>query len=423
MIFHSTRNPQNRATLHEAILQGLVPDGGLFVPAHFPKAAWDKSWNQLSESKFAHRVLEPWFADESLPLDLRTLCDESLNFPWKIKKLKGGPSILELFHGPTLAFKDVGARFLAAYLTQTAGASAQTSTVLVATSGDTGGAVASAFYQRPQFDVKILFPLGKVSKRQQMQLTTWGKNISAYAVKGSFDDCQRMVKETLHENKIKVGRNFVSANSINLGRLLPQMTYYAYSSVMHWTQRGVKPNYYIPTGNLGNAVSCLWAREMGFPIGKVTFCTNANRAIPNYFESSIWQGLPTIPTIANAMDVGQPSNMERLLDLLKLNPGLRAELQAQSVLDSEIKTCIQDVSQSYHEVLCPHTAVAFKVWQAAMDPDAIVVATAHPAKFEEIVEPLIGRELPIPQELQLILGGTENFTNLEPQASSLWAKM
>ena len=175
MIFYSTRNPQNRATLHEAILQGLAPDGGLFVPAHFPKAAWDKSWNQLSESKFAHRVLEPWFADESLPLDLRTLCDESLNFPWKIKKLKGGPSILELFHGPTLAFKDVGARFLAAYLTQTAGASAQTSTVLVATSGDTGGAVASAFYQRPQFDVKILFPLGKVSKRQQMQLTTWGK--------------------------------------------------------------------------------------------------------------------------------------------------------------------------------------------------------------------------------------------------------
>jgi threonine synthase len=319
-----------------------------------------------------------------------------------------GPlSVLELFHGPTAAFKDFGARFLAASLERIPRTDPRRLTILVATSGDTGGAVAAAFYERPWVDVVVLYPKGRVSARQEQQLACWGKNVRTLAVAGTFDDCQRMVKEAFVDPVLGKELLLSSANSINVGRLLPQMAYYAQSSLELYRRDGRAPNYIVPSGNLGNVAACLWARKVGLPIGEVMLATNANTTVPDYLQTGQWQPRPSVPTLASAMDVGNPSNMERLRWLFGDVEHLRGAFSAHPVSDDAIRETIKRDYNNYHQTWCPHTATAAHLYHS-LPPSRrserwVLVGTAHPAKFNDVVEPLTGAEVPVPPALAALL--------------------
>src|SRR5215831_14808727 len=285
MKFRSTRGNSPRLNISEAIQTSIAPDGGLYVPEKFPMfrlVDFDgiETWREIGI-----KILQPFFAGDLLATHLADICAEAFNFPINLNHLSAETAVLELFHGPTAAFKDVGARFLAACLSRLPGQR----TVLVATSGDTGGAVAAAFHEHPEIQVIVLFPKGKISPRQQQQLTCWGKSVRAFAVRGDFDDCQRMVKTAFATRAWADSHGLLSANSINLGRLLPQTVYYATAGLWYLRQRGAMPGFVIPTGNLGNAVAAFWARQMGMPVREIALATNANDAIPDYFASGSWK--------------------------------------------------------------------------------------------------------------------------------------
>ena len=311
--------------------------------------------------------------------------------------------MLELFHGPTAAFKDFGARFLAFSMETLLERSGKDLTILVATSGDTGGAVASAFHGRKHLSVKVLFPKGRVAERQRKQLTCWDGNVESYEVDGSFDDCQAMVKAAFMDPVLKDGLS--SANSINLGRLLPQMVYYVYASMRYVEVHHKKPVVIIPSGNVGNCTGAYWAKEMGAPIARIVLAVNANRTIPDYLEEGVYRPRSSVRTLANAMDVGAPSNMERIFDLYRTVDEVRANLSAWSVGDDGIRKTIQDAYHDEGYIMCPHTACAEHVRRShfADRDDVLIVSTAHPAKFETIVEPLLGLEVPLPESLSSLL--------------------
>jgi threonine synthase len=297
-------------------------------------------------------------------------------------------------------------------------------TILVATSGDTGGAVAAAFDSRAGMRVAVLFPDGRVSARQEHQLCCWGENVLSLKVKGSFDDCQSIVKAAMADKELSAVHRFSSANSINIGRLLPQSTYYADASLRHYRRTGNKPGFIIPTGNLGNALACIMAREMGLPIGPIILATNENRTIADYFESLEWLPRKSMQTLASAMDVGDPSNMERLRCLIGEPDVLRNQLGVTSVSDDEIKAALRQDFKSFGFATCPHTATATHTWRnidsaLAEGCDWIMVATAHPAKFETIVEPLIGEKIPLPPDLMSILARPASAVSIEPTVDSL----
>jgi threonine synthase len=337
---------------------------------------------------------------------------------------RGWCGLLELFHGPTAAFKDVGAGFLAACLSRLEGDPENPLTVLVATSGDTGGAVAAAFNERPGMRVAVLYPDGRVSERQAHQLTCWGDNVLSLAVSGSFDDCQALVKAAMADRSLAARHRFSSANSINIGRLLPQAIYYAHSSLMHWRERQQQPSYIVPTGNLGNAFACYLAREMGMPIGEIVLATNENRLIVDFLDGADWAPRASIQTLASAMDVGNPSNMERLRATGGDAAAIGRKVRAASVSDRQIE---EEIGRNFTEfgfATCPHTATATYVWRhldrADRDKrDWILVATAHAAKFEQIVEPIIGQAVPVPDELAAILARQRRFTVIAPELDAL----
>ena len=294
MLFHSTRNSEHRVGLGAAIAQGIAPDGGLYIPESLPKVS-PKDFDGLTElSEIAVRLIGPFAKGDAMANVLKDICDDAFNFPAPLVELNGTPgaaSVLELFHGPTSAFKDFGARFLAASLERIRAAShsSRKLNILVATSGDTGGAVAAAFHRRAWVEVSVLYPKGLVSQRQAQQLACWGDNIHTYRVSGTFDECQRIVKEAFLDADLNKTHELSSANSINVGRLLPQMVYYAKSSLDIWRRTGKAANYIIPSGNLGNSMACIWARAMGLPIGEVILATNSNRTIPDFLQSGEWQ--------------------------------------------------------------------------------------------------------------------------------------
>jgi threonine synthase len=291
--------------------------------------------------------------------------------------------------------------------------------VLVATSGDTGGAVAAAFHEHPEITVVILFPRNKVSPRQQKQLTCWGDSVRAFGVRGDFDDCQRIVKTAFKNKEWAKAKGLLSANSINQGRILPQTVYYAAASIWYLRQQGAPPGFIIPTGNLGNAVAAFWAREMGLPMRQIILATNANDAIPNYFASGSWKPHQTIPTLANAMDVGNPSNMERLLHLHPEVTELRKIAQAFPVSDEEIAGTIARGGKRWQQTWCPHTATAVHVRESLSSPHWIIVATAHPAKFDSVVEPLVKESLVVPPSLRKLLEKTSRFDEIDPEFKAL----
>ncbi|MDQ6648378.1 MAG: threonine synthase [Pseudomonadota bacterium] len=407
--YHSTRSTSPTVSISQAIAAGLAPDGGLYVPESLPRIdphAFDPTGSLAAT---AATLLAPFFDGDPLAGELRAICAEAFDFDAPLREPPARPNtlVLELFHGPTFAFKDFGARFLAACLTRLRRSSSQPLTILVATSGDTGAAVAAAFHRQPGLRVVILYPDGRVSPRQAHQLGCFGDNVTALRVDGRFDDCQRMVKAALNDAELQAEVPMSSANSISLGRLLPQMTYYAHAALGWWREHGMPLNFIVPTGNLGNAMACLWAREMGLPIGDVRLACNANATLPEFFSGAEYQPRDAIATLANAMDVGAPSNFERLRWTFPDEAKLRHLLHAHSVDDVTIRQTITTHANDHGEMFCPHTATAMHELdrlRAAGDTSPwAVVATAHAAKFESVVEPLIGHPVTVPAALAAML--------------------
>ncbi|MDR7067242.1 threonine synthase [Pseudoxanthomonas japonensis] len=407
MNFISTRNASPAVTLSQAIAAGLAPDGGLYVPEALPASRALSPGRDIAET--ATTLLAPFFAGDALETELPAICREAFDFPAPLNALgTPGDHVLELFHGPTAAFKDFGARFLAACMARLRRDEAKPLTILVATSGDTGAAVAAAFHRQPGLRVVVLYPDGRVSPRQAHQLGCFGDNITALRVAGSFDDCQGLVKRALNDADLQAQAPLSSANSISLGRLLPQMSYYAHAALTHHADGGRALNVVIPTGNLGNAMAAILARALGVPLGRIVLATNANRVLPDFFAGSEYAPAASVATLANAMDVGAPSNFERLRWLYANDDAcLRAEFGASSVDDATIREVIARRYRDHGEVQCPHTATAVKVLEdlraQGEGGDWAVAATAHPAKFESVVEPLIGRSIDVPPALADLL--------------------
>ena len=407
MQFVSTRGQSPAVGLSAAIAAGLAPDGGLYVPEVLPAPRALQAGTSLADT--AADLLAPFFAGDVLAGALPSICREAFDFPVPLRALRNsGDHVLELFHGPTAAFKDIGARFLAGVLSRLQTGKGRDLTIVVATSGDTGAAVAAAFHRQPGVRVVVLYPDGRVSPRQAHQLGCFGDNIQALRVAGSFDDCQAMVKQALADRDLQAQVPLSSANSISLGRLLPQMSYYAHAALTHHAQHQRRLNLVVPTGNLGNAMAAVLARALGVPIGQIVLATNANAVLPRYFGGDQYQPAASIATVANAMDVGAPSNFERLRWLYQGDDAeLRAAFRAFAVDDVTIRATIASAHASNGELFCPHTATAVKVLQdlraGGAKGDWAVVATAHPAKFEAVVEPLIGEAVAVPPALDALL--------------------
>ena len=430
MRYCSTRNHEHQVSLSDAIARGIAPDGGLYVPVQFPHFVPLDFSGPVTLENIGEQLLRPFAEGDALGDEIGAICREALNFPAPLVHIEGTSTplaVLELFHGPTAAFKDFGARFLAAALERIRKGAKKKLTILVATSGDTGAAVAAAFHKRPWANVAVLYPKGLVSPRQAHQLGCWGENVRTFAVKGTFDDCQRMVKEAFLDPALVESHEFSSANSINIGRMLPQMVYHARASLELWRESGKRPNFIVPTGNLGNALACLWARHVGLPIGEVVLATNANQTITDFLHDGEWRPRPSVPTLANAMDVGNPSNMERLRDLHPDFEELQSQIGASSVDDIEIRATIRRDANELGRIWCPHSATAAKVYRRLVSRGArgqwVVVATAHPAKFNEVVEPQIGREVPMPEALQKLMALPRSETELEPTLAALRAQL
>jgi threonine synthase len=299
-----------------------------------------------------------------------------------------------------------------------------TVTILVATSGDTGGAVAAAFHRKPGTRVIVLFPDGRVSPRQQQQLTCWGDNVVSLAVRGEFDDCQRLVKAAFADRSLNAAHNLVSANSINVGRLLPQAAYYAKSSLEHYRKTGEASNFIVPTGNLGNGFACVWAKRMGMPIDRIVFATNENTTVPDFLSSGEYTPRPSKATLASAMDVGDPSNMERLRALCGDVDTIRQTVSAESVSDETIRATIKDEYSRHGIAWCPHTATGLHVYRELPEAERqgkhwVVVATAHAAKFDTIVEPLLGLQIEPPEDLARLLDWPAEYTTIDAELNQV----
>jgi threonine synthase len=428
MKFVSTRGGTAPVTLSTAIVHGLASDGGLFVPERLPLFSPADSPPSASLAALAEWLLAPFVDGDPLMADLGDVCRDAFDFPAPLVSLtraRGDAHVLELFHGPTCAFKDFGARVMAAALERVHRTSEGQVTLLVATSGDTGGAVAAAFHRRPSIDVVLLYPKGLVSPRQAQQLACWDGNVQTFAVHGTFDDCQRVVKEAFRDASMVKTHGLSSANSINIGRLLPQMVYYAAASLEVWRRDGRKASFIVPSGNLGNATAAAWAREAGLTIGDLVLATNANRTVTEYLESGAWRPRQSVTTLASAMDVGDPSNMERLRALF--TDQLPRRVSAQLVTDEEIRATIREDAARLDYVWDPHGATAARVFHRLssdrLDQPWVLVETAHPAKFNEIVEPLIGREIPVPPSLARLLSLPRQEEDLDPSLDALRAAM
>lgn len=425
MRFISTRGDAKATSLTQAIRRGAAPDGGLYMPEPLPRLA-DGLEAEAPLASFAAEFLKPFFAGDGLESELPGICSEAFDFPAPLvvpDSARPGLHAVELFHGPTGAFKDFGARFLMACFDRI-GTSGEPLTVLVATSGDTGGAVGCATEGRRSVRAVILFPDGRVSPFQERQLTCWNEPVRALEVVGDFDDCQRLVKAAFADAKLVHAQRLTSANSINFGRLLPQIAYVSQAAMKIFARTGVKAGFIMPTGNLGHGFAVLLARAMGVPVGPVVLATNANRTLKDWDESETYEPRASIQTLANAMDVGNPSNFERLIALPEELRDIRVEL----VDDEQIKARIRADYRSSGYVWCPHSATAAESYARLSDEERserpwIVGATAHPYKFRETVEPLIGREVEPTPALASILDRRTRKSQIAPTLEALAAAL
>ncbi len=406
------------ASFADAVFEPLAPDGGLWVPSPLPNfpdpAPVHDDFTGLA------RWAAPSLVPGTEPSVLRAAAAEAFTFDVGLLEVDPGVHVLELFHGPTCAFKDFGARFMAAILPrlEPPGSGGAGRTVLVATSGDTGGAVADAFHGVDGVRVVVLFPAGAVSERQRRQMTTLGGNVRAFAVEGSFDDCQRMAKEAFRDAALSAAHGLTSANSINVARLLPQALYYV------WAAAHLGPAHFVvPSGNLGNLCAGLLAARAGTPVRGFTAAVNANRGIADFLRGSHFEPRSPVPTTSTAMDVGAPSNLERIRWLYAGDDeALRRDVQGDWVGDADVAGCIARVHARTGYVMDPHTAVAYEVAtreDAVREGPVVVLSTAHPAKFPETVETVIGRPIPLPDSLAARLDMPERMSRIAPTLVAL----
>jgi threonine synthase len=419
MICISTRGTSPAVSFREAVVAGLAPDGGLYVPQTLPRLS-DAWWQQQRGRSFqdvAVAIAEEIAGDEFDPGVLEALVREALNFPVPIVKLDRGLHVVELFHGPTFAFKDFGARTLARLLALSERATAdgrgsrvEGITILVATSGDTGGAVAHAFHNVRGTCVVVLYPEGQVSAVQEAQFTTLGGNVTAVAVQGTFDDCQRLAKEAFADTTLQSRARLTSANSISLGRLIPQAFYHAYAAL----QSDEPPTISVPSGNFGNLAAGVIAMKLGAPIKGFSAPTTINDTFPRYLASGRVEPRPSVTTLANAMDVGNPSNLERLRWLFNDDlQAMRAVISSTAHADDEVRHAIRDLHDRYGYIADPHTAIAY------LGRAPVFLSTAHPAKFREVVEPVIGKPVQLPDALAATLSRRQAVVRMQPVLAQL----
>lgn len=409
MQYYSLNRQSPAVGFKEAAIRGQAPDKGLYFPERIP--AFEKSFldniEELSKEEIAFNVISPYVGDSIPEADLRRIVSETVNFDIPLVRINESISTLELFHGPTLAFKDVGARFMSRCLGYFSKSISEKVVVLVATSGDTGGAVAHGFYDVPGVEVVILYPSGKVSSVQEKQLTTLGKNIRALEVNGSFDDCQKLVKQAFADASLTDQLFLTSANSINVARWLPQQFYYLFAW-QQWKDKNNPPVISVPSGNFGNICAGLLAHVSGMPVSHFIAACNANAVVPEFLQTGEYQPKPAVATISNAMDVGDPSNFVRVLELFNQELGsLKNILSSYSVSDVETKKTIREVYSSYGYLPDPHGAVGYKALQQYLNEHpgekGFFLETAHPVKFYDVVEPVIHSNIPLPDAVRGVM--------------------
>ena len=420
MKYYSLTNSSNTALFSEAVIQGLAPDRGLYFPEQIPKLSED-FWSNFADKSMVEvgvEVMRPFVGGTIPDIRLEEIVAQTLCFEFPVKKINSSISTLELFHGPTMAFKDVGGRFMARCIGYFNEENPKKVTVLVATSGDTGGAVASGFLGIPGTEVIILYPKGKVSHIQELQLTTNGQNIKAIEVDGVFDDCQEMVKSAFIDEDLKAKFNLTSANSINVARWLPQSLYF-FSAVQQLQRMGINKKlvFSVPSGNFGNICAGIVAKQLGLPISHFVASTNSNDTVPRYLETEDYLPNPSKQTISNAMDVGNPSNFIRIQSLFNRDfNALKKEFSSRAYSDNKTKEALAEIYKNYAYIADPHGAVGFLGLKDFLkeNPDyyGVFLETAHPIKFRDIVEETLNLELSIPLQIQDILDKTPHKISL-----------
>lgn len=402
MLYYSTRHNTPKASLREAVIRGLAPDRGLYMPETVPPLPerFFRTMQGMSLPEIARTVAAAFFKEDIPKEELDTIVADTLNFDIPLKEVEEGIHVLELFHGPTFAFKDIGARFMARMLSFFVRERRQDDvTVLVATSGDTGSAVANGFLGVKGIRVFVLYPSGKVSNIQEAQFTTLGENITALEIAGTFDDCQALVKSAFMDGELNRRLRLTSANSINVARFLPQSFYYFHAWSLLAAEKTVIA---VPSGNLGNLTAGLFAKRMGLPVSRFIAANNRNDLFRRYIASGEYRPGRSIQTIANAMDVGNPSNFDRILDLYRHSHAeISRDISAFAYDDATIRSAIREVYNRSHYLLDPHGACAYLALKEGKKPDeeGIFLATAHPAKFKEVVEECVQSSVSIPEKL------------------------
>ncbi|GEO11644.1 threonine synthase [Segetibacter aerophilus] len=424
MLYYSTNQQSPKVSFKEATIKGQAPDKGLYFPERIRELPKDfiKNIDHYSKEEIAFRAIQP-FVGDTIPTEvLQSIVAETINFNFPLVKITDSIFSLELFHGPTLAFKDVGARFMSRCLGYFVKDIKKPVTVLVATSGDTGGAVASGFYEIEGVDVVILYPSGKVSSVQELQLTTLGKNITAIEIDGNFDDCQQLVKQAFADEQLNQELFLTSANSINVARWLPQQFYYFFA-YQQWTDKGRPPVVCVPSGNFGNICAGMVAHLTGLPVKHFVAAVNANDSVYKYLETGSYQSQQAVATISNAMDVGNPSNFIRILELFKHEyPQVKNVVSSFSITDEETRTTLKNIYSKYDYLLDPHGAVAFagleKYLQKHLNDKGMILETAHPVKFYDVVEPITGQKVETPETIKGILNKKKESVKLSPDYHS-----
>lgn len=405
MRLYSTKNRQKFVSLSEAVFRGLPEDNGLYMPEFIPRLSDDffKNLKNYSFQALAFEVARQLLRGGIPENDLQTIIENAVNFPAPIVSLNENTHILELFHGPSLAFKDFGACFMAQLMSYFNRQNERELVILVATSGDTGGAVAAGFYKTAGIKVVILYPSGKVSDLQEKQLTTLGENVTALEVQGTFDDCQTLVKQAFLDAELTEKIRLSSANSINISRLVPQSFYYfeAYKQLEN-TEKPVV--FAIPSGNFGNLTAGLFAKKMGLPISKFIAATNANDVVPQYLSTGEFTPRPSVPTLSNAMDVGNPSNFARMMDLYGSTWNTaKQDIVGYAFNDEQTREAVREVDEKYGYTIDPHGAVGYLALKAYQlrhaEVQGIILETAHPAKFLPDMEAILARKIEVPQRL------------------------
>ena len=412
MKYFSTKNKIVAYSLEEAVLMSLPPDNGLFMPEKIPQLRPEFIANLKNENvaSIGYEISKTLLGDD-IPHDvLKKICNEAFSFPVNVVNVHNNTYVCELFHGPTLAFKDFGARFMSRVMSYLNRKHTTPLTILVATSGDTGGAVADGFHNVEGIEVYILYPSGGVSELQEKQLTTYGNNIHAIEVKGTFDDCQRLVKQAFLDPKLNEIYRLASANSINIARLIPQTVYYFEAFRKLASKENVV--FVVPSGNFGNLTAGLIARKMGLPVEHFVAATNINDVVPEYLKKGEYTPRASQATISNAMDVGNPSNFPRMIELFGNSwTDIKSAINGYSFTDQETKEVMKDVYEKFGYILDPHGAVAYLGWLMYQmeNPDSVgvILETAHPAKFGDSVEKALGRKIDIPEALERLRNKTK----------------